>query len=246
MTEEFQPTPEIQNRVTDNLTTVKNQMAAACSRADRAADSVRLIAVTKYAELSWMLALLNAGATDFGENRPQQLAERTPQFPASIQWHMIGQLQRNKVKTTLQNSGIIHSVDSWRLLDRIQFIANEISVQPKVLLEVNISGESAKSGFSQDELQDKTNQLADYTGVEICGLMTMAPIVETAEHARPVFAGLRQLRDALQAADSRLTMPELSMGMSGDFEVAIEEGATMVRIGSRLFAGCPSSNNTNG
>lgn len=238
MTDTLEPTPQIEDCIATNLATVREQIQHACTLADRTADSVRLVAVTKYAELPWITALHRSGINDFGENRPQQLTTRTPLFAPSIHWHMIGQLQRNKVRITLQNSGVIHSVDSWRLLNRIQLIASELNLKPKILLEANVSGESAKAGFSPDELRNESNKLIEFSNVDICGLMTMAPAVDNAEQARPVFASLRQLRDELANAQPQLNLPELSMGMSGDFEVAIEEGATMVRIGSRLFAGC--------
>lgn len=238
MTDQTEPTQRVQDCISANLATVRESIQSACTRTNRPVDSVRLVAVTKYAELPWITALRRCGITDFGENRPQQLATRTPIFDSSIHWHMIGQLQRNKVRTTLQNSGIIHSVDSWRLLNRIQLIASELNLKPKVLLEANVSGESAKAGFSPEDLRSESNKLVEFPNVDICGLMTMAPVVEMAEQARSVFADLRQLRDDLVDQTSKLNIPELSMGMSGDFEIAIEEGATMVRIGSRLFAGC--------
>ncbi|MCL4121270.1 UNVERIFIED_CONTAM: hypothetical protein GTU68_001817 [Idotea baltica] len=236
--DQLEPTTEIEDRISKNLASVTELIQSACTRTNRPVDSVRLVAVTKYAELPWITALQRAGINDFGENRPQQLATRTPLFDPSVSWHMIGQLQRNKVRITLQNSEVIHSVDSRRLLDRIQLIASELKLKPKVLLEANVSGESAKAGFSPDDLRNAADQLVKYSDVDICGLMTMAPIVDTAENARPVFAGLRQLRDSLIDQQPELNLPELSMGMSGDFDIAIEEGATTVRIGSRLFTGC--------
>ena len=228
----------MQERLVENLRRVKADIAAACARADRSAQEVTLVAVTKYAQPEWIRGLIELGVRDFGESRSQQLCERAEQLPVDIRWHFIGHLQRNKVKPALSHTALVHSVDSLRLLDRIASIAGELSLRPRVLLEVNVSGEASKDGISVAELNAQWKQFAETPHVEICGLMTMAPLADQPEAARPVFCSLRQLRDELaERSPQHVRLSELSMGMSGDFEIAIEEGATLVRIGSRLFDG---------
>lgn len=226
------------DRLADNLQRVTAEIAAACARADRSPSDVTLVAVTKYADLEWVRRLIELGVCDLGESRPQQLVERVEQLPSDIRWHLIGHLQRNKVKQALPRAALIHSVDSLRLLQRISEVAAEQSLRPRVLLEVNVSGEAAKDGLPIAELTSQWDALQAVPNVDITGLMTMAPLTDDPEAARPVFASLRQLRDTLAArAAPHVQLTELSMGMSGDFSVAIEEGATLVRIGSRLFEG---------
>jgi pyridoxal phosphate enzyme (YggS family) len=230
----------IHDQLTQNLNAIQSQIRTACDRAGRSADDVRLVAVTKYAEWPWVEALSKLHQT-FGENRPQQLAERQVLLP-NCEWHLIGQLQRNKVKLALQHGTVIHSIDSLKLLERVAHVAAELQLQPKVLIEVNLSQESTKSGFTEDELRRDWSQIVSYSpAVRIAGFMTMAAESDDPEDARPTFRSLRRLRDELQQTDASrgagLELRELSMGMSGDFVPAIEEGATMVRIGSRIFAG---------
>ena len=217
-------------------------MAQACERAGRPVDSVRLVAVTKYAQLGWVRDLLSAGQTTLGESRPQQLAARAEEFAAEsagpVEWHMIGHLQRNKVELVLPVATLIHSVDSLRLAKRISAVAQAREQPARVLIEVNVSGEESKDGFAPDNLRASWDELCQLPGLEIRGLMTMAPRVEDPSLARPYFASLRELRDELAArSGTENTLTELSMGMSGDFEAAIEEGATIVRVGSSLFEG---------
>lgn len=226
--------------IQENLADVQCQVADACGRSGRDTAEVRLVAVTKYAEWEWIEALSKLHS-DFGENRPQQLAERHQLLP-EIHWHLIGQLQRNKVRLALEHASLIHSVDSLRLLNRIAAVAEEMQSRPEVLLQVNISGESSKSGFSATQLLNDWQSVITCSGaVQIKGLMTMAPDSEDPEDARPVFAGLRVLRDELaersDSVSAGLQIPELSMGMSSDFVTAVEEGATLIRLGSRLFSG---------
>lgn len=216
------------------------EIRSACVRVGRDPASVRLVAVTKYAEWPCVLELSHLHQT-FGENRPQQLAERQPLL-SNVEWHLIGQLQRNKVRTAVMHSAMIHSVDSLRLLERIAELATELNVNPRLLLQVNVSAETSKSGFTAEDLWNQWPNILKFTErVRIDGLMTMAAESENPEDARPVFRSLREFRDRLAAReDSRaagLTLPELSMGMSGDYIPAIEEGATLIRIGSRIFEG---------
>ena len=226
--------PQMSDRLADNLQHVKADIASACARLGRDPSEVTLVAVTKYAELAWVRRLIELGVRDLGESRPQQLAERAKQFPSDVRWHLIGHLQRNKVLSVLPRAALIHSVDSLRLLERISTIAADLSQRPRVLLEVNASGEAAKDGLTVAELTSQWNALQAVPQINIVGLMTMAPLADDPEVARPVFRALRQLRNDLA---THVPLTELSMGMSGDFTVAIEEGATLVRIGSRLFEG---------
>ena len=222
----------VRNQIETNLGSIRERIASAAARAEN--QSVQLVAVTKYAQLDWIAALLDLGHRELGENRPQQMVQRADIF-ADVTWHLIGQLQRNKVRPTLGVSHMIHSVDSMRLLQRIDLLAGELQVIPRLLLEVNVSKEAAKAGFAETDLKNIWPEIVSLSHVEIAGLMAMAPRVDTPEDARPFFAQLRKLRDSLAGNDHPL--PELSMGMSGDFEVAIEEGATLVRVGSSLFNG---------
>ena len=230
----------IHDQLKQNLDRIHDQIHLACRRVSRSSDEVRLIAVTKYAEWSWVEALNSLHQT-FGENRPQQLAERQVLLP-NAEWHLIGQLQRNKVKLALQHASVIHSIDSLRLLERVAQVAAELQIRPRVLIQANMSQESAKSGFSPEELKRHWSEIVAFHGVvQIDGLMTMAAESDDPEDARPTFQSLRMLRDELRNTDASLkaglTLSDLSMGTSGDFVPAIEEGATMVRIGSRIFAG---------
>lgn len=233
--------PCMDDRLADNLQRVRSEIAAACERVGRSPNEVTLVAVTKYAELAWVRRLVELGFRDLAENRPQQFVERAEQLPPEIRWHLIGHLQRNKVKLVLPRTTLIHSVDSLRLLERISEVAAEQSLRPRVLLEVNVSGEDSKDGLPVAELTSQWDALQAVPNVDVVGLMTMAPLTDDPTAARPVFRALRQLQDDLAArAASHTQLTELSMGMSGDFVVAIEEGATLVRIGSRLFEGLDS------
>ncbi|OYW20369.1 MAG: YggS family pyridoxal phosphate enzyme [Planctomycetales bacterium 12-60-4] len=196
-----------------------------------------LVAVTKYAELDWVRGLYDLGLRDFGESRPQQLVERAAQLPADIRWHLIGHLQRNKAAMVLPHVTWLHSVDSVRLARQISTDAGKLSLSARVLLEVNVSGEEAKDGFAPQDLRSAWGELRTLPHVQVDGLMTMAPLSEDVETSRPVFRALKQLGEELQQVPGSPPLPQLSMGMSGDFEVGIEEGATLVRIGSALFEG---------
>ncbi len=230
----------VEARIAANYARTTGRIEEACRRAGRPAEDVRLVAVTKSAEIGWIEALLALGVRDLGESRPQQLCERALLVDKPVAWHLIGHLQRNKVRKVLPVAGWIHSVDALSLLQRIDEIAGELGVRPRLLLEVNVSGETAKHGFEPEELAAAWPALSAVSHVEIAGLMTMAPWSESPEAARPVFAGLRLLRDRLRGSRPSIALPELSMGMSGDFEVAVEEGATLVRVGTSLFEGLES------
>ncbi|MDA1018171.1 MAG: YggS family pyridoxal phosphate-dependent enzyme [Planctomycetota bacterium] len=230
--------PDSMQTIRDNLDRVRRTISAAAQRTGRSAADVTLVAVTKYAEMESARALVNLGVVTLGESRPQQLVDRSSQLPNEIEWHLIGHLQRNKVRPVLQVATLIHSIDSMRLLERVNQIAQEIGITPRVLLEVNVSGEDVKDGFSAEDLLSAADQLASFEHARICGLMTMAPFSEDPESARPVFRRLRELQMELKPKLAGThELKELSMGMSGDFHVAVEEGATLVRIGRTLYEG---------
>lgn len=222
-----------------NLARVREQMAAAAARSGRPADSVTLVAVTKYVSPDVARLLPQAGVLDLGESRPQDLWLKAASLhDQPVRWHLVGHLQRNKVARTLPAVHLIHSVDSTRLLAAIDEAATARQCIADVLLEVNISGQPQKHGFPPDALADALQQAARCRGLRVRGLMAMAGTPGDLASARREFASLRELRNRLQhLQSSHVQLDELSMGMSGDFEVAIEEGATMVRIGSALFEG---------
>lgn len=236
----------------ENLDRVNNEIHQACTRSGRDPAHVRLVAVTKYAAWQWIEALRLVMLDQsprcrpvFGENRPQQLADRAVRMP-DVEWHLIGQLQRNKARLVADKATLIHSVDSVRLLERLAEVRSVHSFLPGVLLQVNVTGELSKSGFSIDRLQDTWSEILSFSAhIRIVGLMTMAAESDDPESARPAFAALRNLRDSLMlrtdTASHHVNLTELSMGMSGDFIPAVEEGATLVRIGSRLFQGLEES-----
>ena len=219
----------------NNLQSVRERIAAAATRAGRSPSEVTLLAVSKTFSAELVSEALAAGQIEFGENRVQELAEKTPLLPDTCRWHLIGHLQKNKVRQALQFASMIQSVDSLSLLQRINRIAGEMELAPEILLEVNISGEDSKFGVSPEEVEPLLEAVRE--GPARClGLMTMAPLQASEIELAAVFAGLRQLRERL-AANTGIALPELSMGMSGDFEIAIAEGATIVRLGSAIFGG---------
>lgn len=227
--------------IESNLNHIRLRIAAACQRVGRSTEAVKLVAVTKYAELNWVRDLVSLGQFDLAESRPQQLAQRATELSQEVRWHLIGHLQRNKVDVVLPVTTLIHSVDSVRLLEKIEQESLKRGLTPHILLEVNVSGEAAKDGFQPDDLRANVTRLVEFSSLKIVGLMTMAPLADDPEYARSVFRALRDFRDELTTlSDGQLNIPQLSMGMSGDFEVAIEEGATIVRIGSSLFEGLNS------
>jgi pyridoxal phosphate enzyme (YggS family) len=215
------------------LAAVEERITAACRRAGRRRDEVTLIAVTKTVSLEVAALLPNLGILDLGENRPQELWRKAAALPSSVRWHLIGHLQRNKVERTLPLVQWVHSADSERLLRAIDDDLLRRSATLDVLLEVNASGEASKHGFSPPDLLALRPLLASLQHVRIRGLMTMAAHEDNPECCRPTFTKLRTLRD-------ELGLQQLSMGMSNDFEIAIEEGATMIRLGSVLFEDLPA------
>lgn len=233
------PSDARESRLRDNLARVRERIAAAARRAGRSPSDVTLVAVTKYADAATARRLALAGCRDLGEARPQELWRKAQALAdIGVRWHLVGHLQRNKIARTLPLVWLIHSADSLRLLEALESQAAAAAAPVNVLLEVNISGEPAKTGLPVDDAGPLVDRLAELPHVEVRGLMTMAAREGDLDAARRDFARLRALRDALCArTGGRLALAELSMGMSGDFEAAIEEGATIVRIGSALFEG---------
>lgn len=234
------PTPphnHIVEQLSHQIQAVKARIQEACDRSGRSTDSVQLIAVTKYTPLEIVRVLVEIGQVALGENRPQQLAERAGQLPQHVEWHLIGQLQRNKVRQILPFTQLIHSVDSIRLLRYIDQVSDQLQIRPRLLLQANISGEASKSGFSPEILLAQWPDILACHNVDVAGLMTMAPHTDDEETIRSTFRGLKTLRDQLSQQSGSPALRELSMGMSGDFEIGIEEGATLIRLGSILFDG---------
>jgi pyridoxal phosphate enzyme (YggS family) len=232
----------ISERIAENLREVRQRIDAAAVRSGRRGEDIRLVAVTKYVGTAEIRAVVAAGCTDLGESRPQQLWQRAEELAdLPIRWHFIGHLQRNKVRRTLALSAalaMIQSVDGLRLAEAIDQTAAELSLRVPVLLEVNTSGETAKGGFASGEIEAELERLVEFRQLEIRGLMCMAALEGGPDEARHNFADLRELRDRVRGnCPANVGLDELSMGMSGDYEVAIEEGATIVRVGSALFEG---------
>jgi pyridoxal phosphate enzyme (YggS family) len=219
-----------------NLADVHARIGAACEKSGRSVEDVTLIAVSKTFSADHVNQAYAAGQRHFGENKQQEAEWKIPLCPSSLQWHFIGQLQRNKVRKVLPMFSMIHGIDSLRLASYTNDLSHELGIFPKVFLQVNLAGELSKAGFSAEELWSSWDLLMGLDRLEIQGLMTVPPVSEQPEKSRHWFAGLRLLRDELQQkTDTRL--PSLSMGMSGDYSIAIEEGATHVRVGSAIFGG---------
>jgi PLP dependent protein len=227
---------QIADRLRENLSRVRNNIAQAAARSGRPADAVVLVGVTKYVEPPLARLLVEAGVKDLGESRPQELWRKAAALAnVLVSWHLIGHLQRNKVKRTVPVANWIHSADSVALLQQID---RESVAILDVLLEVNVSGDATKHGFRPNDIEPLLPDILKLQNVNIRGLMTMAALEGGPERARRDFAALREIRDRLNPHFHPLfALNELSMGMSGDYEVAIEEGATIVRVGSALFEG---------
>lgn len=220
--------------IAENLDRIRERIPAAASKAGRAAEDIELIAVTKTHPAERVREAIEAGHTLFGENKVQEARAKIPELPSVARWHLIGHLQKNKVRHALPLFEMIHSVDSLELATAINRIADEDGHRPRILLEVNVSGEGSKFGFKPDRLREDFEALLGLGRVTIEGLMTIPPFDPEPEKARPYFAALRELRDELQRS-SGVALPHLSMGMSDDFEIGIEEGATLVRVGTAIF-----------
>jgi len=224
--------------IAENLRTIRKGIEAACARAGRDPTGVVLVAVSKGQPPDAVRAALEAGQSLFGENRVQEAKAKIGQCPGSARWHMIGHLQSNKARDAVHFFEMIESIDSLALATEVNKWAEKAAKTMRVLLEVNVAGESSKFGYNAERLLEEFLQVNALPKIEIHGLMTVAPWAQDAEKVRPVF---RQLRELKTQCERKLgaPLPHLSMGMSGDFEVAIEEGATMVRIGTALFGPRP-------
>ncbi len=222
--------------VTENLRMVEEKIQNACKRSGRKRENVTLIAVSKTKPVAMIQEVYNAGIRVFGENKVQELTEKYEELPQDIQWHMIGHLQRNKVKYIVDKAALIHSVDSLRLLETIDREAAKKQVTAKVLLEVNMAKEDTKFGLMPEDVMRFIDKVPGFKNVSVEGLMTIAPNTDDPEKNRQFFCALRKL--SVDIADKNIDnihMGVLSMGMTNDYEVAIEEGATMVRVGTGIF-----------
>lgn len=222
-----------------NLRTVTGRIAAACERAGREPEAVRLVAVTKTVGPEVIRALVGLGALDIGENRVQEVLRKQNELrDAGVRWHMVGHLQTNKVKEALRLFHLIHSVDSVHLAEALDRRAGFEGRTVPVLVQVSVSGEETKSGVPAASAAAEVKRMAEFESLRVMGLMTMAPFVDDAEKVRWVFRRLRELAGEIEQLNlPRVRMAELSMGMTQDYEVAVEEGATFVRVGTALFAG---------
>ncbi|MFI0347803.1 MAG: YggS family pyridoxal phosphate-dependent enzyme [Chthoniobacterales bacterium] len=219
---------------TPSLELVQERIAAAAERSGRESSSIELVVVSKKQSVEEIRKVISCGINLFGESRVQEATIKIPLLPSRLRWHYIGHLQTNKLRKALPLFELFHSIDSLELAETMDRVAATLGLFPKVLLEVNVSGESSKYGFSPVSLQSSLDQLLILPRLQVEGFMTMAPLSSDPETTRPFFASLRKLRDKL-ASEAGIPLSTLSMGMSNDFEVAIEEGATLVRVGSAIF-----------
>ncbi|MCL6590712.1 MAG: YggS family pyridoxal phosphate-dependent enzyme [Firmicutes bacterium] len=224
--------------ISDNVRLIQERICSAACRANRSPNDILLIGVTKTIDPERIMLAYDAGVLEFGENKAQELVEKYPKVQRECKWHFIGHLQTNKVKAVIDKVKLIHSLDRLELAEEIDKRARNLEIIMDALVEVNVAAENSKFGISPDQALEFIKALTRFPNLRIQGLMTIAPQVDNAEEVRPVFRELRQLLDHLKketAGAPNLDFKYLSMGMSGDYEVAIEEGANMVRIGSAIF-----------
>lgn len=222
--------------IAESIEKINGEIREICEKCGRSRDDVTLIAVSKTKPVSDIEEALKTGTLDFGENKVQELCSKCEVLPENIRWHLIGHLQRNKVKYVAGKTALIHSVDSLRLAEKIEEESAKREITTDILIEVNVSGEESKFGVSPDETEGLVRQIAKMEHVRVRGLMTIAPYTSDPESNRGYFRALRQLSvDIKQKNIDNVCMNELSMGMSGDYRVAIEEGATFVRVGTAIF-----------
>ena len=222
--------------LTNNYDLVINNIETSCKKAGRSPEEVTLIAVSKTKPVTMLQEIYNHGCRDFGENKVQELLDKYEVLPKDIKWHMIGHLQRNKVKYIVDKVSLIHSVDSLRLAEEISKEALKKHVEVNILVEVNVANEETKFGTTSLEAIELVKAISGLPVIHVKGLMTIAPYVEDAEKNRQYFAQLKQLSvDIITKNIDNVSMDILSMGMSGDYEVAVEEGATYVRVGTGIF-----------
>lgn len=226
--------PVKNHSIANRLAETRARIAAAARRSGRSAADITLLAVSKTMPVEILRQAVDAGQLKFAENRVQELTEKASQLPIDLEWHLIGPLQSNKIRKALTHSRHIHSVDSLKLAEKMDRIAAELGARVNVWLQVNVEGEASKSGFDPRTVERDLTALLDLANLSVGGLMTVPPFSPDPEDVRPAFAALRELRDHLEQTGGS-PLPHLSMGMSHDFEVAIEEGATEVRVGSAIF-----------
>lgn len=227
--------------ITNHLEFVRSSIAETATAAGRNPADIELIAISKTHPPEIIREAIDAGQMIFGENKVQEARAKIPLLPSNLRWHLVGHLQKNKIRQALPLFELIHGVDSLALARDINRIASEQGLFPRILLEINVAGESTKFGFKKDDLHRDMQELLVLDRLQIEGLMTIAPIVEEPEDARKYFAELRTLRDEMQQGFG-IALPQLSMGMSGDYIAAIKEGATMVRVGTAIFGPRSSRN----
>jgi PLP dependent protein len=220
--------------IAENLECVREQIARAAAKANRSVDGVELVAISKTYDAEKIREAVKAGQSLFGESRVQEARVKIPELPSNLRWHFVGHLQKNKIRHALPLFELIHSVDSLALAQEVNRIAEEEGLHPRVLLEINVAGEGSKFGFKPDTLRTEMETLLVLNRLSIEGLMTIPPLAPEAEASRTYFIKLRELRDALEK-EFRAKLPHLSMGMTNDFVIAIEEGATLVRVGTAIF-----------
>ncbi len=222
--------------VQELLAETNERIEAACKRAGRERSEVTLLAVSKTKPVSLLKEAYDAGQREFGENKVQEILEKAPLMPGDVKWHMIGHLQRNKVRQLIDKAVLIHSVDSFRLAEEINIQALKNHLVADILIEVNAAGEASKFGVAPEDALPLVQQASELKGLRVRGLMTVAPYVVSSEENRPVFRKIKQLAVDIERENiDNVFMDVLSMGMSGDFETAIEEGATIVRVGTGIF-----------
>jgi pyridoxal phosphate enzyme (YggS family) len=220
--------------LSERLDKIRQQISTAAARCGRDPNGIQLLAVSKKQPIEVIREAIDAGQLLFGENRVQELMSKQPMLPAKVRWHLIGPLQSNKVRKVLPLAEVIHSVDSVDIARDINRIAAEVGLHPKVFLEINLAAESSKHGFTAAAIKDQLSELYELDRLYIQGVMCIPPFDPNPEKSRPFFVMLRELRDELEKIGGA-PLPQLSMGMSHDFEVAIEEGATIVRVGTAIF-----------
>src|SRR5881296_2832037 len=220
--------------IAENVACVREQIAQAAAKARRATDEIELVAITKTHPAEKVREAVEAGHTLFGESRVQEARAKIPELPSNLRWHFVGHLQKNKIRYALPLFELFHGVDSLALAQEMNRIAADEGMHPRVLLEVNVAGEGSKFGFAPDKLREQMEELLVLQRLSILGLMTIPPLADKAEASRKYFVQLRELRDRLQT-EFHVDLPQLSMGMTQDFPVAVEEGATLVRVGTAIF-----------
>ena len=220
--------------IAENLRSVKERVEQATIRSGRDAGACELLVVSKTWPADKVADVVTAGHLHYGENKVQEAEGKIPNLPEHLRWHLIGHLQMNKARKALSLFDVIHGIDSLKLARYCSNIATELSLKPDIYLQVNLAAEERKAGYSVDQLKSEFEDLLSLSGLNIIGLMCIPPAVSNPEDTRPWFSQLRELRDTLEQIGGK-DLPSLSMGMSGDYEVAIEEGATIVRVGSAIF-----------